>query len=284
MAATLRLFDSLGLPYAGGLGNIEASEEIKRIGRYLVIPAAGRRDLISPRIPLTLPAGAAPEIRAGHAGTAFYRAASASNNGYRFGAALGLNRGSLVVILRADAVPSAATFSGIGGQYFTVGWSHTNASFRGAAYVRRFSGGYTTASFGTLNANTVYCLAVHYDGVVTAKLSSIKNGSVAAEASADGAVFASTDNIGTNQVAAQGYTFGGDVYAIWQCNDFVPLELLKSITKSPAAFFDFATEPRSVYLPIPAAAAGYTHPTLSAATATEIGTTSFKPRVTYTFA
>ena len=32
------------------------------------------------------------------------------------------------------------------------------------------------------------------------------------------------------------------------------------------------------------AAAGYTHPTLSLATATEIGATSFKPRVTYTFA
>jgi hypothetical protein len=28
---------------------------------------------------------------------------------------------------------------------------------------------------------------------------------------------------------------------------------------------------------------GYTHPTLSAVTATEIGPTSFKPRVTYTF-
>lgn len=41
--------------------------------------------------------------------------------------------------------------------------------------------------------------------------------------------------------------------------------------------------PQQIILPTPAAA-GYTHPTLSAATATEIGTTSFKPRVTYTFA
>ena len=283
MAATLRLFDSLGLPYVGGLGNIEASEEIKHFGGHLVIPAAGRRDLISPRIPLTLPSGAAPEIRAGPAGTAFYRAASASNNGYRFGSTPGLNRGSLVVILRADAVPSDATFGGVGSQYFAASWSHTNAAFRGAAYVRRFSGGYTTVSFGTLNANTVYCLAVHYDGII-AELSAIKNGSVTAAASLDGAVYASTEKIGTNQLAAQGYTFGGDVYAVWQCNDFVPIELLKRVTKSPAAFFEFATEPRSVYLPIPAAAAGYTHPTLSAATATEIGTTSFKPRVTYTFA
>lgn len=283
MAATLRLFDSLGLPYVGGLGNIEASEEIKHFGGHLVIPAAGRRDLISPRIPLTLPSGAAPEIRAGPAGTAFYRAASASNNGYRFGSTPGLNRGSLVVILRADAVPSDATFGGVGSQYFAASWSHTNAAFRGAAYVRRFSGGYTTVSFGTLNANTVYCLAVHYDGII-AGLSAIKNGSVTAAASLDGAVYASTEKIGTNQLAAQGYTFGGDVYAVWQCNDFVPIELLKRVTKSPAAFFEFATEPRSVYLPIPAAAAGYTHPTLSLATATEIGTTSFKPSVTYTFA
>lgn len=41
--------------------------------------------------------------------------------------------------------------------------------------------------------------------------------------------------------------------------------------------------PRQIYIPT-AAATGYTHPTLSLATATEIGTTSFKPRVTYTFA
>ena len=42
-------------------------------------------------------------------------------------------------------------------------------------------------------------------------------------------------------------------------------------------------QPRRIYIPT-AAAAGYTHPTLSLATATEIGTTSFKPSVTYTFA
>jgi hypothetical protein len=38
-----------------------------------------------------------------------------------------------------------------------------------------------------------------------------------------------------------------------------------------------------IYIPT-ATAAGYTHPTLSLATATEITATSFKPRVTYTFA
>ena len=42
-------------------------------------------------------------------------------------------------------------------------------------------------------------------------------------------------------------------------------------------------QPRRIYIPT-ATAAGYTHPTLSLATATEIGATSFKPRVTYTFA
>ena len=41
--------------------------------------------------------------------------------------------------------------------------------------------------------------------------------------------------------------------------------------------------PRRIYIPT-ATAAGYTHPTLSLATATEITATSFKPRVTYTFA
>ena len=39
---------------------------------------------------------------------------------------------------------------------------------------------------------------------------------------------------------------------------------------------------RRIYIPT-ATAAGYTHPTLSLATATEIGATSFKPSVTYTF-
>ncbi len=42
-------------------------------------------------------------------------------------------------------------------------------------------------------------------------------------------------------------------------------------------------KPQQIIIPTPAAA-GYTHPTLSAATALEIGATSFKPSVTYTFA
>ena len=41
--------------------------------------------------------------------------------------------------------------------------------------------------------------------------------------------------------------------------------------------------PHRTPIPTPAAA-GYTHPTLSLATATEITATGFKPRVTYTFA
>ena len=41
--------------------------------------------------------------------------------------------------------------------------------------------------------------------------------------------------------------------------------------------------PQQIIIPTPAAT-GYTHPTLSAATALEIGATSFKPSVTYTFA
>ncbi len=41
--------------------------------------------------------------------------------------------------------------------------------------------------------------------------------------------------------------------------------------------------PQQIIIPTPAAA-GYTHPTLSLATATEITATGFKPRVTYTFA
>lgn len=42
--------------------------------------------------------------------------------------------------------------------------------------------------------------------------------------------------------------------------------------------------PRRIPIPTSTAAASYTHPTLSAATALEIGATSFKPSVTYTFA
>lgn len=47
---------------------------------------------------------------------------------------------------------------------------------------------------------------------------------------------------------------------------------------APWKFF----KPRRIYIPT-ATAAGYTHPTLSTATALEIGATSFKPSVTYTF-
>lgn len=42
-------------------------------------------------------------------------------------------------------------------------------------------------------------------------------------------------------------------------------------------------EPQQIYIPT-ATAAGYTHPTLSLATAIDVTATSFKPRVTYTFA
>ncbi len=42
--------------------------------------------------------------------------------------------------------------------------------------------------------------------------------------------------------------------------------------------------PRRQQIIMPPAATGYTHPTLSAATATEITAAGFKPRVTYTFA
>lgn len=50
-------------------------------------------------------------------------------------------------------------------------------------------------------------------------------------------------------------------------------------TRNPWQLF----APQQIIIPTPAAA-GYTHPTLSAATALEIGATSFKPSVTYTFA
>ncbi len=52
-----------------------------------------------------------------------------------------------------------------------------------------------------------------------------------------------------------------------------------SLVQSPWQIFT----PQQIIIPTPAAA-GYTHPTLSLATATEITATSFKPRVTYTFA
>ena len=53
----------------------------------------------------------------------------------------------------------------------------------------------------------------------------------------------------------------------------------QSISINPWQLF----APRRILIPT-AAAAGYTHPTLSLATATEITATGFKPRVTYTFA
>lgn len=59
----------------------------------------------------------------------------------------------------------------------------------------------------------------------------------------------------------------------------VPDSELRSLSANPWQLF----APRRIYIPT-AAAAGYTHPTLSLATATEITATGFKPRVTYTFA
>ena len=59
----------------------------------------------------------------------------------------------------------------------------------------------------------------------------------------------------------------------------IPDALAEALSANPWQLF----APQCIYIPT-AAAAGYTHPTLSLATATEITATGFKPRVTYTFA
>ncbi len=59
----------------------------------------------------------------------------------------------------------------------------------------------------------------------------------------------------------------------------IPDGLAAALSANPWQLFAL----QQIIIPTPAAA-GYTHPTLSAATALEIGATSFKPSVTYTFA
>ena len=79
-------------------------------------------------------------------------------------------------------------------------------------------------------------------------------------------------------------------YGSYQVALFVPLigvlmpdAWCVDATRSPTAAFNAIFAPQQIIIPT-AAAAGYTHPTLSAAIALEIGATSFKPSVTYTFA
>lgn len=65
-------------------------------------------------------------------------------------------------------------------------------------------------------------------------------------------------------------------------SEMLPASQLVQITANPNGIWQLFAPRR---IPIPTAtAAGYTHPTLSLATATEITATGFKPRVTYTFA
>ena len=65
-------------------------------------------------------------------------------------------------------------------------------------------------------------------------------------------------------------------------SEMLPASQLVQITANPNGIWQLFA-PRRIIIPTPAAA-GYTHPTLSLATATEITATGFKPRVTYTFA
>ena len=74
------------------------------------------------------------------------------------------------------------------------------------------------------------------------------------------------------------YTAGPKCYALANGTFYRP-DLAVKLARDPWQLF----ASRRIPIPTPAAA-GYTHPTLSAATATEITATSFKPRVTYTFA
>jgi hypothetical protein len=75
-----------------------------------------------------------------------------------------------------------------------------------------------------------------------------------------------------------GFYLNGDmaVWGVW--NRALTDGEIMSLYVNPWQLF----APRRIYIPT-ATAAGYTHPTLSAATATEITATSFKPSVTYTF-
>ena len=112
---------------------------------------------------------------------------------------------------------------------------------------------------------------------------------------ADGKVITSTYLNGT--ATSYGWGNGTQIYQIGynvgaaaisssdRCELFVATDsfpaatILASVTANPWQLF----APQQIIIPTPAAA-GYTHPTLSLATATEITATGFKPRVTYTFA
>lgn len=107
------------------------------------------------------------------------------------------------------------------------------------------------------------------------------DGVLGASGTAGNRVMSSTSTqslyIGNNVTAANPYAGYQALTAIWN-RQLTDAEVWR-VSQNPWQLF----APQQIIIPTPAAA-GYTHPTLSLATATEIGTTSFKPRVTYTFA
>lgn len=108
------------------------------------------------------------------------------------------------------------------------------------------------------------------------------DGVLGASGTAGNRVMSSTSTqslyIGNNVTAANPYAGYQALTAIW--NRQLTDEEVWVVSQNPWQLFD----PQQIIIPTPAAAAGYTHPTLSAATAIDVTATSFKPRVTYTFA
>ena len=151
------------------------------------------------------------------------------------------------------------------------------------------NGTWSSAQFAgaALSNNTIYTLALLYDG---AYLALVVNGTVYAPVALAGSAFpaaASVDplNVGAGNASTGNNDFWGVVaqYSLFiAARGNIGIGRAIDLTRSPASPWKLFA-PRRIPIPTPAAA-GYTHPTLSLATATEITATGFKPRVTYTFA
>ena len=166
---------------------------------------------------------------------------------------------------------------------------YLQASTSGNFVFGAHAGSFVTASWtGGGLTNEPQTLAITHDGGSVLRLvhKGVDYGTKTFASTAfPASVLGESLNIGAGNVSTGSDNFWGaqaEYSGMLLLSEMLPASQLVQITANPNGIWQLFA-PRRIYIPT-AAAAGYTHPTLSLATATEITASGFKPRVTYTFA
>lgn len=258
---------------------VSASPLVRQYGGVLLLPSVGSRMLLDAG-EITVSNATPPALTTDSAGLGWALSGNASELGYvatPTGATYG-TAATLLVMLRADADPSAANTDGIGGVNFNISWNHTSGAFRGAAAA--YVTDWTAASFGELHGGQLHILAMTLAGGV---LYAIRDGVLQSAVSAPGALQVGAVSWGVHHRTAGNGTLGARVYGYYASTRAVPVPVLTRLTSSREQFFGGLFAPIERRIWVPGEAPGGV-PSITAVYADSVTTSSVVPRVTLDFA